>query len=547
MRRTLTLLLAVLLLAAVALPARAEQSTDLSIRLVYGRDPLPGGIFDIYRVGEENARGELSLTGAFAGYPVDLNGAGEDTGAQAAALYAFAQRDALTPDIQVTTGQQGIAVVNDLQPGLYLVAGQDLVADGYRYRTEPQLILLPQKDPSTGAVVTDLTLRMKSTQEPYSPEPVSRKVLKIWDDHSGNFRPESVTVHLLKNGVVYDTVTLTARNQWRHTWENLDPDALWQITEEVPQGYTVKVEQDGTTFLLTNSAPEEFPTEPTEPETTEPETTEPTKPSEPTKPTKPTEPTKPTKPQETTAPRETEPEETTPPASSEGKIPQTGTLWWPVLAMAAVGLALILAGFFKGRRRVLWLLGIALLAGSLYMTTDAMKQRKEAQQVSQTVLTRLELPEIPEVTETPALQAPAEEIPDYQYNPHMEMPEQIVDGTAYVGTLEIPALSLELPVAGSTTRENLQKAPCRYSGTPYTADLVLGAHNYAAHFGGLRQLPYGEEVRMTDLDGNVFSYRVTDIEILQPEQLEDLLSGGWPLTLYTCTPGGQSRVVVRCA
>ena len=77
-------------------------------------------------------------------------------------------------------------------------------------------------------------------------------------------------------------------------------------------------------------------------------------------------------------------------------------------------------------------------------------------------------------------------------------------------------------------------------------DLILGAHNYDAHFGRLKTLSYGSKVRFTDVDGNVFEYSVADIEILQPEQVDALRDGNWPLTLYTCTVGGQTRVVVRC-
>ena len=35
-------------------------------------------------------------------------------------------------------------------------------------------------------------------------------------------------------------------------------------------------------------------------------------------------------------------------------------------------------------------------------------------------------------------------------------------------------------------------------------------------------------------------------EILQPGDVEEMLSGGWALTLFTCTLGGRTRVTVRC-
>jgi len=141
---------------------------------------------------------------------------------------------------------------------------------------------------------------------------------------------------------------------------------------------------------------------------------------------------------------------------------------------------------------------------------------------------------------------PVTEIPDYLLRPNMDMPEEVVDGVAYIGVLEIPELQLALPVISNTTNALLKKAPCRYAGSAYLDDLVIGAHNYARHFGNIDDLGYGDSITFTDMDGNVFSYEVANIEVLQPNQVEDLCSGEWPLSLYTCTPGGQARVAVRC-
>lgn len=50
----------------------------------------------------------------------------------------------------------------------------------------------------------------------------------------------------------------------------------------------------------------------------------------------------------------------------------------------------------------------------------------------------------------------------------------------------------------------------------------------------------------TDADGNVFSYAVSGVEQLSPTAIGELEAGGWALSLFTCTLGGQYRVVVRC-
>ena len=62
----------------------------------------------------------------------------------------------------------------------------------------------------------------------------------------------------------------------------------------------------------------------------------------------------------------------------------------------------------------------------------------------------------------------------------------------------------------------------------------------------LSNLQEGDIITFTDAVGNEFTYGVAGIEILQPEEVDDMTSGQWPLTLFTCTYGGASRVTVRC-
>ena len=138
------------------------------------------------------------------------------------------------------------------------------------------------------------------------------------------------------------------------------------------------------------------------------------------------------------------------------------------------------------------------------------------------------------------------EIPDYRLNPGMEMPTYHRNGQDYIGLLEIPALELKLPIISEWSYSRLKKAPCRYVGSAYTNDLVIAAHNYPTHFGNLNKLYEGAKILFTDVDGNVFSYRVELKETLGPNDVEYMKDSGWDLSLFTCTPGGKYRVTIRC-
>ncbi|MCD7888216.1 MAG: sortase [Clostridiales bacterium] len=125
-----------------------------------------------------------------------------------------------------------------------------------------------------------------------------------------------------------------------------------------------------------------------------------------------------------------------------------------------------------------------------------------------------------------------------------------IDGYEYIGTLTIPTLELELPVMEEWSYPGLKIAPGRYVGSLWTDDLVICGHNYVWHFGNLKYLEAGDALQFTDVNGNVLQYQVEEVVILQPTDVEEMISqdtGEWDLTLFTCTIGGQTRVTVRCS
>ena len=140
----------------------------------------------------------------------------------------------------------------------------------------------------------------------------------------------------------------------------------------------------------------------------------------------------------------------------------------------------------------------------------------------------------------------SEYIPDYVLNPEMNMPTIAVDEVSYLGMISIPDLGLTLPVASVWSYGQLAMTPCRFSGSAYLDDLVIMAHNYRQHFGRLNQLRIGSEIQLSDADGNVFKYRVAEVEVLEPTEVGRMTASDYPLTLFTCTFSGLTRFTVRC-
>ena len=121
-----------------------------------------------------------------------------------------------------------------------------------------------------------------------------------------------------------------------------------------------------------------------------------------------------------------------------------------------------------------------------------------------------------------------------------------LDGNTYMGYITIPSLGLNLPVLSEWSYTNLKIAPCRYSGTADSGNLIICGHNYTTHFGMLKNLTVGDDIYYVSIDGTVYHYTVTELETLAGTAVEEMISSDYDLTLFTCTYSGQSRVTVRC-
>ena len=192
------------------------------------------------------------------------------------------------------------------------------------------------------------------------------------------------------------------------------------------------------------------------------------------------------------------------------------------------------------------ILGVVLLCGALFLSLHNRSEDRQAEQFTADVVPVL-IEEILADAQEPSQPEPSREQP--RLDPEtltLEMSETVIDGYAYIGILSIPKLSLELPIMSDWSYKQLQISPCRFHGTLNGGNLVLMAHNYRSHFGKLSELSIGDAVVFTDVDGFVTEYTVVARDILQPDAVEELTSGDFDLTLFTCTYGGKTRVTVYC-
>ena len=191
---------------------------------------------------------------------------------------------------------------------------------------------------------------------------------------------------------------------------------------------------------------------------------------------------------------------------------------------------------------VCMLLGALLLAGAGFLLYENRQEEAAAGTESAAVLTQLR-EALAEDAQTDATAAP--DTDETQTDAPRDMPTLEIDGQAYIGYLELPTLGLTLPVMSDWSYEKLRIAPCRYWGSVYDDSLVILAHNYARHFGGIKDLEIGDTVQFIDIDGVIYRYAVAAQETLERGDVAAMTGSDYDLTLFTCTYGGRQRVTVR--
>jgi len=190
-------------------------------------------------------------------------------------------------------------------------------------------------------------------------------------------------------------------------------------------------------------------------------------------------------------------------------------------------------------------MGAALILAALLLLLHNMAEDELAGKTAVNKLSELQV-EISEREERPEPTIHVNPYEEDEVEESKEMTVTEIDGYGYIGYLSIPVLELELPVMSEWSYPQLKIAPCRQFGSTKSDDLVIAGHNYRTHFGHFSSLRVDDLVQFTDMDGIVSYYVVGEVNTISPNSTDEVEHSEWALVLYTCTPGGKSRVMVGC-
>ena len=122
-----------------------------------------------------------------------------------------------------------------------------------------------------------------------------------------------------------------------------------------------------------------------------------------------------------------------------------------------------------------------------------------------------------------------------------------------MGIVEMETLDLKYPVVEGVGSAELSVGIGHIPGTAgigETGNCVLAGHRgsrYGTYFKYLNQLQQGDVVKLTDHEGRVYLYEVSESEVVGPYENSVKDQGQErELTLLTCENSGTMRLIVRC-
>ena len=242
--------------AAVSLDEPAGFTIEVVDRET--KETVGGAVFHIYFMATAHTAGDgisFSYTDEFKDNGMDM-GDFSDTYLPVH-LMAYANEHAI-PYTEVASNDNGKVFMEDLRCGAYLVVPYS-IAEGYITPT-PFILHMPYY--GEGTWWYHVISKPKAEVDRGPEEKTYIRVKKEWKNTDS--LPDSIAVTLTKDKEKVETVLLNAQNHWEYSWENLDNNHAWYVSEPaVPEGFKVSYNSSENTVTITNTYQGDTTTTPT--------------------------------------------------------------------------------------------------------------------------------------------------------------------------------------------------------------------------------------------------------------------------------------------
>lgn len=246
--------------ATAATNTTASDSTaegSLTVTYQYQKAAINNADINLYRLADWSAKGGYTPTGDFANhtaYPVDwdiLNADQQTLRDFANTMAGYIAVNKPAAENTLKTDSAGVATFNQLKDGLYLAVVAPYQGNVLTCQTAAMLVALPNVHKPAAE---QRTLSIEPKADCAVPPTTTISVNKVWKDKDQSKRPESVTMNLLQDGKIYDSIMLNTANGWKYTWKGLQAKHEYTVVEaNVPGNYTALVDRENNDYTVTNT------------------------------------------------------------------------------------------------------------------------------------------------------------------------------------------------------------------------------------------------------------------------------------------------------
>ena len=124
------------------------------------------------------------------------------------------------------------------------------------------------------------------------------------------------------------------------------------------------------------------------------------------------------------------------------------------------------------------------------------------------------------------------------------MPAVSIEGTDFVGILEMPRYGSSLPVCADWG--SLSKYPCQFRGSIYDRTIQIGGTSQKGQYDFYREISVGDGIYFTDMEGNRYAYEVTDVRYEKNADQAALLQKESALTLFIKNVYAFEYIIIFC-
>ena len=198
-----------------------NKESNLTLYYNYEDYNFDNTLVKIYYIASITPNFKYELTEDFINYQIKINGIKtiEEWDILEQTLNSYIEADKIKETYLHSIKNNEVKISN-LKAGLYFVKTKKINNDKYIMMFDDFLINIPfLKENGTWNYNVESNIKVETYTPKY--ENITYTVIKEWKDNGKN-RPKNIDIEIYKDGVLFETKTLSSNNNWSYSWDTLD-------------------------------------------------------------------------------------------------------------------------------------------------------------------------------------------------------------------------------------------------------------------------------------------------------------------------------------